>query len=81
MLRKANDFSPGSLELEDAHTKLPELKKRHGMKTWPVLIEKKTETKINSNDDYSKYKVEDLFNVYHQHSELPEEHQKLKCRS
>ncbi len=80
ILRKANDFSPGSLELIDAHAQLPELKKRHGLKTWPVLVEKKTDQKIIANDDSSKYKVDDVFKVYHFYSELPDEHKNLKCR-
>ena len=65
MLKKANDFSPGSLELVDAHAQLPHLKKRRGISSWPVMFEKSSASKF---PDIDHQKVTDLFDIYHTYS-------------
>ena len=61
MLRRANSFSKGSVELVDMHGSLQLFKKRHGLASWKVLVEKKKDGKINPKDDYQNFKTEDLF--------------------
>lgn len=76
-LRRAGDFSPDALELIDANLRLPHLKKRPGLRSWPVLVEKGKD-KVVQPQDGVEATADDLFKVYNSFGDLSEEHKHLK---
>jgi len=81
VLRRANSFSKGSVELVDTHGSLPQFKKRRGLASWKVLVEKKKDGKTNPKDDYQNFKTEDLFEELSSFEQAQPTHTFLKSRN
>ena len=84
VLRRAENFSPGSIEVLDTHGKLPGFKGRRGLSKWWVLQEKaKTISSrgVEGDEDYKDYPAEDLFNIYSEFEEIDEKDKKKLKKS
>lgn len=61
VLRLAETYSPGSLEIFDAQERVKGLKTRKGMLSWPVMVKKKLEEGEELPEDP---KLDDLFTTF-----------------
>jgi hypothetical protein len=87
VIRRAEKFSPGSLELVNIHNRLPGLKSREGLTNWNIYYEKKSEQnkdkemikKEGKNPNLQEdVKFDDLFEEFTTYDERAQKFKKIR---